>query len=329
MNVSRRDEAAWIRHIAGLWKRSAAEVAIGDDACVLPIGRYALTTDTLVEGVDFERTWAPPEALGYKSLAANLSDLAAMGAKSRFFLLTLAIPSTVPDLFIEGVLNGMLALSEREEIFLCGGDLSSSLDRLVVSLTLVGEQKAAPLLRSGGRPGDILYLSGSLGAPAAALKRFEAGETLNEFDPLAPPRKEGDALLDRFYRPPTMGKLGTALAGRSLATCCIDISDGFAKDLQHLCAASGVGALVERELLPLDPLTENLSAARRMELGLFGGEEQALIFAASPGGSEAIESLSPAVRRIGRLVATPEIVLRLPGGRSEKLDPQGFDHFNR
>ncbi|OYW06844.1 MAG: hypothetical protein B7X11_00795 [Acidobacteria bacterium 37-65-4] len=182
-----RDEAGWIRLLSATWHRKDAEVGLGDDGCVIPPARYTLSTDVLVEGVDFRRDWAPPEALGYKAMAANLSDLAAMGAIPRFFLMTLGFPRGYPEAFVEGVLRGLHALSDRRGVELCGGDLTRAPGGLFVSLTVIGEQRRRPLLRSGGRPGDVLYVSGSLGGPAEALRRFEAGARLEAFDPLAGP----------------------------------------------------------------------------------------------------------------------------------------------
>jgi thiamine-monophosphate kinase len=322
-----RDEAAWIAFIARLWGAPDVEVGPGDDGCILPSDRYTLTTDTLLEGVDFEREWAPPQAVGYKAMAANLSDLAAMGAIPRFLLMTLAVPEDVPEKYVEGVLEGIRALGAAEGVGIVGGDLSSSRSGLVISLTLAGVQKAAPLLRSGGKPGDVLFLSGPIGGPEAALRRFQSGGRLGVFDFRTPPPDPEQALLDRFYRAPGQTELGIRLASDKLASCCMDVSDGLAKDLARLCEASGCGAEIEARSLPLDPLLGAQGGKRELENALRGGEEQVLLFAVPPGLASEVEVKCAGVRAIGRLVEGDRRVLVLPGERREELPADGFDHF--
>ena len=283
----RRDESAWIAYLSELWGPSREEVGLGDDACVLPPARYALTTDALVEGVDFELDWAPPQALGYKALAANLSDIAAMGAKPRFFLMSLGIPVDCPDDLVEGLLEGMHELSRREGVGLSGGDLSRSPGPLFITLAVAGEQVAAPLLRSGGRPGDSLYVSGPLGGPAEALRRFQAGERLGTFDTAREPRDPEQALLDRFYRPPSQTALGLFLAEGGLASACLDISDGLGRDLARLCEASRCGAELLAESFPIDRLGAS-PKEDSLAMALRGGEEQVLLFAVAPENERAL-----------------------------------------
>jgi thiamine-monophosphate kinase len=290
------------------------------------MGRFAATTDALVEGVDFERAWAPPQAVGYKAMAANLSDLAAMGARPRHLLLTLGWPNTLEDTFVEGVLKGLQALCEAEGVGLCGGDLTRA-PVFFLSLTLLGEQRHAPLLRSGGRPGDLLCVSGDLGGPAAALERFRAGERLGEFAAAAPPCEGSSRVLDRFYRPPSQTALGEFLAQRGLATCCMDLSDGLARDLGRLCEASRCGAELDAANLPLDGALLGLSPDRALDLALKGGEEQILLFAVEPARAVELDEAPGPVHRIGRLVPGGVLDLLVTGGGREALAFQGFDHF--
>lgn len=328
MSRSFRDEASWVKFISSRWRNSRADVSIGDDACVLPAASYAVTTDALLEGVDFMTSWAPPRAVGCKALAVNLSDLAAMGASPSFFLITLCIPEDLPDSYVEGVIEGMKELSEREGVSCCGGDLSSSRSGLVISITLFGEVVGEPLLRSDGRAGDYLFVSGTLGAPAEALHSFMSGAKLPVFDSAIPPVSGEDKLLDRFFRPPSQRELGVFLAEYGIATCAIDVSDGFVVDLHRLCEASGVGAEIEKASLPVDPLLEGLSPADRLKRVLYGGEEQVLLFGVDPAYLERVRSSSFPVRCVGRLVKRPGIVLVSPDGRHEKLAAKGFDHFD-
>jgi thiamine-monophosphate kinase len=321
-----RDESAWVDHIRALFGASAAEVGIGDDACVLPPARYAVTTDTLVEGADFQLGWGPPEAVGHKALAANLSDLAAMGAEPRYLLLTLGWPEELEDATVEGVLRGVRDLCGLEGVGLCGGDLTRA-PRLMISITLLGEQAGDPLLRTGGRPDDLLFVSGELGGPAAALARFEAGERLARFDPSAPPAGEGQRALDRFFRPPGQVALGRYLASSGAASCCMDLSDGLARDLRRLCEACGCGAEVEEAHLPIDPALMELGGRERLRTALRGGEEQVLLFAVPPGRASLLERSPGPVFPLGRLTAGAGIEVLRVGGEREALALEGFDHF--
>jgi thiamine-monophosphate kinase len=327
VNPTARDESAWIRRIRTLWGASGAEVDLGDDACVLPAGRHALTTDALVEHVDFERHWAPPQALGHKALAVNLSDLASMGAEPRYFLLTMGWPKGFDEAFVEGVLEGMCLLSKAEGVALCGGDLTKSPGGLLISVTAVGLQEDQPLLRSGGHPDDILFISGALGGPAEALRRFQSGQRLSAFDPATSPVDPEQRTLDRFFRPPSQTRLGLFLARRRLATACIDISDGLARDLARLCEASGCGAVVEAENLPVEPSSAGSVTLDQTRAALLGGEEQILLFAAPPERAEELREVPIRVHRIGHLTKAQERILVDPDGRREAIPEEGFDHF--
>ena len=327
MTLLRRGEDAWIDFITRLWGDSGAEVGIGHDACVLPKAGWAVTTDAAVEGVDFELSWAPPEALGHKIMAANLSDLAAVGAVPRFALLTLGIPPSLPDAAMEDLLRGMRALCARSGVGLAGGDLSSSPGGLFVSVTLLGEPAGAPLLRSGGLPGHDLYLGGAVGGPAEALARFGRGARLAAFDSAQPPRDPEEAILDRFYRPPDQGALGVLLASERLASCAMDVSDGLLKDLGRLCAASGCGAEVDLAAVPTEPARDPILERAALRQALGGGEEQVLLFAAKPESAVRLKACGIPVRRIGRLVNGEGIHGLWPDGQVERLAEEGWDHF--
>jgi thiamine-monophosphate kinase len=323
----RKDEAAWLRLLGELFGPSGAPVDRGDDGCVLELGRWCLSTDALLEHVDFELTWAPPEAVGHKALAAGLSDLAAMGARPRYFLLTLGWPEEVGEEVVEGVLRGMAALAREEAVGLCGGDLTRSPAGLLLSLTVVGEQAATPLRRSGGRAGDFLFVSDFLGAPRWALEKMKAQARLVSFAPGAPPPSEEAALLDRFFRPPSQGALGVFLAQSGVASCCMDLSDGLQRDLSRLCEASGCGAVVEAEQVPVDPLLSALPPQEALSYALEGGEEQTLLFAVAPDKVSVLQRAPFAVHRIGRLMEERALILAGPGGRIRPLPDHGFDHF--
>lgn len=325
MKARPRDEAGWIRFIRQVWGPSGAELDLGDDAAVLPSDRYALTTDALLEGVDFERAWGPPQAVGHKALAVNLSDLAAVGARPRFCLLTLALPHDIEDRWVEGLLKGMRRLALREGAGLCGGDLSRSRSGVVVSLTVLGLLEGPPLTRSGGRPGDLLFVSGPLGAARAALRAFREGASLRSFGH-RPPRTPRLALLDRFFRPPSQTEVGLWLSRERLASAALDLSDGLARDLHRLLEASGCGAEVEARALPVDPLAGSGEEALRE--AILGGEDQVLLFAVPERKAGKVARGLPGAAAVGRLRKQPGCHLLWPGGVREPLTPGGFDHFS-
>lgn len=324
MKARPRDETGWIRFIRQVWEPSGAELDLGDDAAVLPSHRYAITTDALLEGVDFERAWGPPQAVGHKALAANLSDLAAVGARPRFCLLTLALPGDIEDRWVEGLLRGMHRLALHEGVGLCGGDLSRSRSGVVVSLTVLGLLEGPPLTRAGGRPGDLLFVSGPLGAARAALKAFREGASLRSFGH-HPPRTPRLALLDRFFRPPSQTEVGLWLSREKLASAALDLSDGFARDLHRLLEASRCGAEVEARALPVDPLAGSGEEALRE--AILGGEDQVLLFTVPERKAGKVARLLPGAAAVGRLRKKPGCDLLWPGGTREPLSLSGFDHF--
>lgn len=318
----KRDEASWLGLISELWGPSGLAPGHGDDAVVLPEGHYAASTDFLAEGVDFETDWGPPEALGHKALAANLSDIASSGAKPAWFFLTLALPETLSDRYVERILGGMRGLSIREEIRLAGGDLSRSRSGLGISITVLGVQEGRPMRRDGGRPGDSLYVSGPLGGPRVALARFSGGARLQSFDLEMPPRG-APKVLDRFFRPPSQAELGLFLSRETTAGACMDISDGLGRDLERLCHASGCGAEMEAAALPLEKWEGGEAG---LEDAIEGGEEQVLLFSV-PQSQRPILARSPVpLFEIGRLVSGHGATL-IQEGRRAAVSGVGFDHF--
>lgn len=326
----RRDESSWIDFLRDLWGPSGAEVGVGDDCAILPPGRYAISTDALAEDVDFRMGWAPPEALGYKALAANLSDLAASGASPRFLFLTLGIPKGLEDAWVEGLLRGMRALAAREGVGLAGGDLSASKSGLFLSLTVVGLQESPPLLRSGGRPGDALFVGGPLGGARAGLNFLQSGRTLGRFGDARAGESGEERMMRRFYVPPHQTDLGRFLAACRLATCAMDVSDGLAADLGKLCAASGCGAEVDLEALPLERGLHDHAPAGEpaVRCALRGGEDQVLLFGVAPENVERLGEAPCPVHRVGRLLEPGSgLTLLLPDSARETLESEGYDHF--
>jgi thiamine-monophosphate kinase len=303
-------------------------VGPGDDAAVLRVeaGTAVATTDMLVEGVDF-LAGTPPETIGRRALAVNLSDLAAMGARPETFLLSIAFPSEKGDEFPLAVARGALSRASRWKASLAGGDLSDA-PLIAVSVALWGRAEGSPLLRSGGRPGDDLYLSGYPGRAAAGLalvSRDAAG-------PLAAEHRCD--LKDAYEDPEPRVALGLELSRRGLATAAIDVSDGLGIDAARLARASGVRAVIEEARLPVSP---SLAAAAEalgadpLHWMLEGGDDYELLFAARPDDARAVEALASAavpVTRIGRLEAGPGAVATGPRGERD-ISASGWDHFER
>ncbi len=277
----------------------------GDDTAVLPSGRGKLcvTTDAVVEGVHFSLPKFSLADVGHKALAVNLSDLAAMGARPTWWLCALGLPPRFGRTQVVALAGGMAPLARRYRLELVGGNVTAS-PVLTVTLTLAGEA-TRPLLRSGAKRSDLLYVSGVLGAAAAGLS-----------DPDASP-----SLVRAQRRPTPQVELG--LAAAPFASAAIDVSDGLLGDLQHLCDASGCGANVESGLLPLPP---SATAARALERALSGGEDYQLLLAIPPRKAAAFErasrGLGVRVTRIGAMRSRRG--LTLDGAPGPAL---GFNHF--
>lgn len=306
-------------------------MGLGDDAAVIrPRGvdeDWVVTTDMLVEGVDFREGWLTPAQLGHKALAVNLSDLAAMGALPRFYLVALGLPPSLSEAWIVSFYRGMNALGEKHRAALLGGDLSRSPGGVQVTVTAIGTAQRSTLLRrSGGQPGDWLYVTGVLGRSAAGLRLLLANNLRGST------AREREAL--KAHRVPVPRcVVGQWLAASGLVHAMMDLSDGLSTDLPRLCKASGTGAELYADRLPLYEPARRWGAAP-LELALNGGEDFELLFAVP---EEAVEDLQhtyprrfPPIAAIGRLTRGRSIVIRTHAGATpRKLAAAGFDHFRR
>jgi thiamine-monophosphate kinase len=325
------DENRLVRMIQeGFGTKSAGLIrGIGDDAAVLhPRGSreyWVVTTDMLLEGIDFQRTWITPQQLGHKSLAVNLSDLAAMGANPRFFTVALALPAEIRTGWIKAFYTGMTALARRNDVVLIGGDLSRSLAGIQVTITAIGESAGKrPVYRSGGRPGDFLYVTGTLGKAAAGLALLMSGRLRGR-------NTAERAALEAHCAPTPRCEVGLWLARNGFARCLMDLSDGLSVDLRRLCSASGAGAEIWGAQLPV------FAEARRwgcdpVALAMHGGEDFELLLAVPARRAARFEKLYPRgfppIRQIGCLLRETAIVWRPePGAAPRPLIPAGFDHF--
>jgi thiamine-monophosphate kinase len=303
-------------------QRDDVRLGIGDDAALLavPAGQeLAVAIDTLVEGVHFPLGTAPAD-IGWKALAVNLSDLAAMGAAPAWALLALTLPR--PDAaFIDGLADGFAQLARQHRLALVGGDTTRG--PLALSVAVHGfVPPGQALTRAGARAGDAVLVTGTLGDAAAGLHCLQA-----RMEVQTPLR---DALVGRLNRPVPRLAAGLALRGR--ASACLDVSDGLLADLGHLCAASGVGAEIDAALLPRSPAFLGLfdeSAAR--DFALSGGDDYELCFtvpAARVGEVQAdLARLGCGATRIGRIVAGKGVRVRDADGGWLEPGRMGWDHF--
>jgi thiamine-monophosphate kinase len=309
------------RYFRGLGTaRADVALGIGDDAALVEVpasAQLVLTTDALVEGVHF-LPGAPAHSLGFRALAVNLSDLAAMGASPCWALLSLNLPSA-DDSWLQRFADGFGALARLHGVALVGGNLSRGALSITVQLAGIVPRGQA-LQRSGAQQGDELYVSGSVGDAAAGLACLRGQ--------LAAPAAASQFLRQRFEYPTPRVALGIALRG--IASACIDISDGLHSDAQRLLQASGVGARIELADLPLSPALRAAYGADAWRVALTGGEDYELCFSAPRARADAVVGAavtagSP-VARVGTLLGGSGIALQ-SGNSLIQFSPSGFDHF--
>lgn len=343
--IRERAEGAGARH--GRTKSAVVRIGIGDDAAVLSLRRgeeLVVTTDFSLEDVHFRRGWHAPEAVGHKCLARGLSDVAAMGARPVAAFVSLAVPPQFTraarsgagsgESWVSRFYDGLLTLAERYNVPLAGGDLAQSpgwpgssasssgqAAKAAADIVVVGAvPRGRALLRSGARPGDSIYVTGSLGGAAAELRALER----------APQRyrnlTHADGQHPHLFPEPRL-RAGQALVQRRLATAAIDISDGLSVDLAHLCEESGLRAQMEFEALPL------AAAARPADAlidALHGGDDYELLFTARPATRVPSRIGGVAVSRIGQMLpqrrGKPQVEIS-QGGVLRALSAQGWQHF--
>ncbi len=312
-------------------KNPLVKKGIGDDAAVI-CPRHAeeywlITTDMLLEDIDFRRGWTTPGDLGRKSIAVNLSDLAAMGARPRFYTVSLALPGEISRKWILDFYDGLTELGGSMGATLIGGDFSRSESGIAISIAALGESLRRRILyRSGGQAGDLLYVTGTLGQSAAGFKLLEKGLGRVRTGPQK-------AAVRAHQRPEARCEAGLWLAQSGLVRCMMDLSDGLSMDLPRMCAASNVGAEIDPAKLPvfresalwgLDPI----------KLALHGGEDFELLFAVPGSRADLLERSYPVrfpkITCIGNLTGEAGAVwIREPGKKRSRLREGGYDHFRR
>lgn len=319
----------------------------GDDCAVLPKDSetdLVITSDMLVEDIDFRPSWAKPEHIGHKSLAVSLSDVAAMGAEPVWAMLSIGVPEHIwKSDFIDRFYEGWHALAAQFGVELVGGDVSKTPDKIVIDSTVAGEvPKGKAILRSTAIPGDILFVAGRLGLAAVGLDVLEGkitGPNGQFLDSSPATGIDTTDLLEKFeivtkeavnlqLQPTPQVSNGILLQSYDLASVMIDVSDGLAADLEHICKASGVGAVLEVERL-LDPeisYPDGLPIQReRLDYILNGGEDFALLFAADPKKISKVENAG--FKRIGSVTTNVGIIELSVDGKLHPLTVKGYTHF--
>jgi len=298
---------------------------IGDDCAVLrPLGGQDLlvTTDFSLEGVHFRREWHPAESVGHRCLARGLSDIAAMGGEPAAVFLSLALPRDLPQRWVQGFLRGLIALAEKHGATLSGGDTAESPGGVLADIVVVGSvPKGKAVLRSGARPGDRIFVSGSLGGSAAAIVQLQKTPQLQKAQQKNIKPRD---YLRHFFPEPRVG-LGRILREKGLATAMIDTSDGLSTDLAHICEESCVGAVVQAELIPRAVVGEPAREVD-LEVALHGGEDYELLFTAPEGKRVPARIGEVAITQIGAIARGRNIFLSERGVRRE-LVARGWQHF--
>jgi thiamine-monophosphate kinase len=268
----------------------------------------------------------PPDAIGHRALAVNLSDLAAMGAAPRLALLSMAVPSTLPLADFDAIAAGFAALAARHALHVAGGNLTRSPGPLMIDVTVVGTVKRRQALtRSGARPGDDLYVSGTIGAAAAGLRILQERGTLVE------------SCIQRYLRPEPRVRLGVHLARNRAASACMDLSDGLADGLHQIAEASGVGVTIDAETLPIDPGARAFFEARGQDAvieALTAGDDYELLVSVRPRTQRRLEAATrrgeAPLTRIGRCTEDRTMTLRRTAGgeaAAARPLPHGYSHF--
>lgn len=321
--MSEKNENALVARIERSFGSAQSKVLVlgtGDDAALwspAPGYEIILTCDWFLEGKHFLRDKHPADAVGWKALARATSDIAAMGGIPRCFLLSLALPPKLTGRWLTEFLGGVRRASRKFDSVLAGGDTTRS-EEILINITVVGEVKRGlALVRSGARTGDGIFVSGTLGEAEMGLRQLRKKKGLG--------RATNAALLKHLYPEPRLA-LGQWLAGNRLATTMMDLSDGLSTDLPRLCKASGVGARIDANSLPVSLLAKSADA---QELALDGGDDYELLFTVSASNAGRIPRNFRGLRitRIGEITQKRSILLESATGKAQRLRSGGWDPF--
>jgi thiamine-monophosphate kinase len=334
MTVADLGEHALLARILARLPRPSASVLVGpgDDAAVLaPVRneRLVVTTDAVVEGVHFSRSYSTPADIGHKALAVNLSDLAAMAATPRWAMLSLVLPGSTLVADVESLVDGLAALAGRYAVSVVGGNITRIDGPLVVDVTVGGEVGSRKwLTRSGALAGHDIYVSGSVGGAAAGLEMLDQGSGIGD---------QGSGVsscIERHRRPEPRVRLGLAVGRARAARAAMDLSDGLADALRQVATASGVGVRIDADALPIDPAAREWWTSRGVDpvlAAIKGGDDYELLFAVPPKGRGPLRSVrrhitDPPLTKIGTFTKDPREAVLTRGGEEDAL-PEGFEHF--
>ena len=299
----------------------SVRIGVGDDGAVLaadPGCELVTVIDTLVEGVHYPVD-LQPFAIGYRSVAVNLSDVAAMGARPRWMTLALTLVDA-NEAWLEGFAEGLYAAAQEHNVSLVGGDTTRG-SQAVISIQITGDvDTGMSISRSGASPGDLVFVSGTIGDAAAGLELIKAGDVSSP---------EQQFLADRFCRPTARVSLGRLLSG--VASAAIDVSDGLFSDVHKLFSSSGVGGRIDADCLPLSPALKNTCGDdEALQFALTGGDDYELCFTVRPDDEQTVMMLSEQckvpVARIGE-VNEGSALLCTRAGNTIEIDHGGYRHF--
>jgi thiamine-monophosphate kinase len=329
-------ERARIRRILDRLPPAPASLVVGpgDDAAVWETPRgslQVLTTDALVEGVHFDRRLASPADIGYRALAVNVSDVAAMGGAPHLALLSLALPDDLTTDVLDGLVDGLFEMAAEARVALAGGNITRTPGPLLVDVTVIGSVKPRKVLRrSGAQPGDVIYVTGALGAAAAGL-----GWLREAADPFAnPPDAEMAACVARYRRPSPRTRIGMLLGRNRAASACMDLSDGLGDAIRQVSEASGTGALIDAAALPIHPAARRWFTSRGEDplAASAASDDYELLFTVPRRRLGRLRHVARETRgvplaRIGEVTTGDSIEIR-DGERRIPL-PSGFEHFRK
>ncbi len=335
--ISTLGEFGLIERLTGGWPRlqDSTLMGIGDDAAVLDAGDHAMlvTTDILIEGIHFDLMYHPLKHLGYKAVVVNLSDIYAMNGTPEQVFVSIGISSRFSVEAMEELYSGIRAACETYSVDLAGGDTSSSGKGLIISVTAIGRAaKEDVVYRSGAKAGDIICITGDLGAAFLGLQILEREKQIYLSSPEVQPDLEGqDYLIGRQLKPEARKDVIEYLAKHKLKpTAMIDLSDGLSSDLMHICKTSGVGAFVEEDSIPVHHEAKMMALKFNLDpvsCALSGGEDYELLFTASPADLDRLRVM-PDIWLAGEIVPASEgVTLHTSGGSVHPLTAQGWKHF--
>jgi thiamine-monophosphate kinase len=302
-------------------------VGIGDDAAVVEPERNrleVLTVDAVIDGVHFDRRFTPPDAIGHRALAVNLSDLAAMGAAPRLALLSLALPADLSVSDFDAIVSGITTLAAAERVTVIGGNLTRTPGPLTIDITVSGTVKRRDVMRrNGAQPGDLVYVTGTIGAAAAGLEMLRGGGSA----PVG-------SCVGRYLRPSARTRFGLLLGRNRAASSCVDLSDGLADGVARIAAASQIGITLDAKAVPVDPAARHLfevQGREPLDAAIVGGDDYELLFTVRPRLRGRLKSVMErggvTVTQIGVCTGDGVVGMRATANAPLVALPAGFTHF--